>query len=279
METINYIIDDKTMCIPHNFIGKINLCSKALRHVDTLIFEEDLSKNIKSMFNRSIVLTPNMKVLIFGHKFNKQIVLPEHIVVLTFGFDFNCPIVLTKTIVELTFGERFNKPIVLTRYIRVLKFSCAFNKQFGLILDPSFNKPSILTPNIEVLTFGYYFNRPIILTPRLRVLIFGQNFNRPIVLTKNITLLRFGFNFVQPIILTKYITSVVFGMWDNSKHSIVLTSNVQHLALESECGHSAVHVLDNLLNGIKYVSLGKDFRFPLNNIPNHVLEIITDYKL
>lgn len=167
-----------------------------------------------SIFNKSIILTPNISVLSPGTNFDKPLVLQPNIKILTFGRYLNQSIILTKNIMVITFGFYFDKPLFLTSNITHLTLGCNFNELLAL------------TKNTKHLTLKCYGS------------------GHPLILNKNITHLRGIFR--DSIILTPRILYFRCEKFTNS--NIILTENIVHLTID---GNPNTCLLDTLPDSLK----------------------------
>lgn len=204
------------------------------RNITSVVFDKDHDEDgIESIFNCSIILTPNITIGIFGDRYNQPIFLTRYITVLSFGKCFNQPIVLSKYIKVLSFGAGFNQPIILTRCIK------------DLTVCYSFTEPIILTSKIVRFKMGFLYNIPLRLSSKITHLIFGHRFN-------------------QPILLNKKLRVVSFKNW--IYQHIVLTSQI----IDLEVGSGCKIILDNLPNGVKNIHTPYTKQY-MSNAPNDMI--------
>lgn len=173
--TINYCIIDTRMIIYTHFNGLMELFYKLMEKIETLEFEEDQLRAVISKFNQRIMLTKNIKVVIFGVNFNNHLVLNKNVITIKLGALYNRPFDLTKCVKHLNFRGFFNKPIQLSK-------------------------------NIYFLGFGFQFNNHLILPKKLKYLTLGWNFETTFVQPKYLKIITFnyGFNCSQKIIPRNY---------------------------------------------------------------------------
>lgn len=171
--TNNYCIIDTRMIIYRHFNDFMDLFYKLMKRIETLEFEEDRLRAFISKFNQRIMLTKNIKVVIFGAEFNNHLVLNKNVIKINFGACYNRLFNLTKCIKHLELHGFFNKPIQLSKNIYSLKFGFQFNNHLilpkklkCLALGRGFNKTFVQSNYLKNITFNYGINCNQKITPR-----------------------------------------------------------------------------------------------------------------
>ena len=221
---------------------------------------KDLS-SLKSKFNQSVSNLPlNLTHLTFGVNFNQDVSnLPPNLTHLTFGDCFNkevnnLPINLT----HLIFGYYFNQVVNnLPLNLSHLTFGCDFNQDI-----------SNLPPNINYLTFGYCFNQEVnCLPPNLTHLTFSWHFNKKVDnLPGNLTHLTFGTCFNQELNnLPPTITHLTLGV--RFQKFFEIPYRIKYLKL----GCNNKYIIDNIPNNVEELDYG--FNLELNNLPTSIIKL------
>lgn len=215
---------------------------------------------INENFSRVIFLNQNDDYTNINMKINLSLsIYTYENSVLNYDYDwephFNHRINLSENIERITFGLFFNRLICLTNCTRLTH----------LIFGECFDRPIKLTNKLTHLIFGDCFNQSIELVNSLTHLIFGNSFNQSIELVNSLTHLIFGYEFNQPINLTNNseLTHLILGK--KFSHPVNLP-NIKYLLINS----NNANLIENLPDSLESLILGRDFNFPLVNLPNSI---------
>lgn len=163
--TNDFSIIGTCMTIYEHFNDSMELFYKLMKGVHTLTFEEDPMRVIMSKFNKRVILTKNIKVVVFGAGFNNHLILNKNVVDIDFGVCFNQPFNFTKCIKRLKFRNFFNKLVQLSKNIYSIEFGVQFDNHL------------ILPKKLKCLSLGSNFNKTFVQTKYLKNILFFNVFN------------------------------------------------------------------------------------------------------
>lgn len=160
----------------------------------------------------------------------------------------------------------FNHPVIFSNNLTQQNQSTQPIQLTHISFGRDFNQQFVPTNNLKFIVFGSNFNQPIIFPndSQLTHLFFGTWFNQPIILPDNLTHLNFEYlsNFNRPIILPQSLTHLSLGL----NLRFIELSNIKYLSI----GSNNEYIMNNLPNTLEELILKPAFRLPLNDLPNSI---------
>lgn len=244
-----YTIYKNTISFSVNFCECLTSYYNILMSVTHVVFEE--CHMSRSQFNNYFPALKNIISIIFGSSFNKPFIPGKYMECLSLGGCFNKFIELSKRIKNLSFRA--------LRGIFVLNQLVTLSKNIvDLRIEPTFN-----------------FNQPLNLTKKIKTFkLLCESYNNPIILSKYLYRLILNCK-CPPFILNK--TIKILELYNCDVLTCVLDSTTNIRICYSPINYFIRDSLPNTVNAVcEYSNVLVRFPIPFKNIPNHLVETITN---
>lgn len=203
-----FFIDNDTIYFYNDFDEPLDEYYDIINSVKHLKFSDPPNDQIKhstyepSLFNKSMLIPPNLTSIVFSQKFNHPINLTPELTCVHFGSDFDQPLACPKKLIRLEKYKSFEQSIILPKYLEHLTTYHTFQKS-----------PFCLNKNIKFITGSYV---PIQMTKKLLDFFGTLNGNQQPNLSKNLIHLTLCTNYcIEYFVLPKNIKTISIIGWIN----------------------------------------------------------------